>query len=133
MKTVANFSLTLLGVAAAALAPPAGAQPNAVHKNTLQEQPFPAPTYHTVTVKAVVDHGGQVEPHTHPGVEMAYIVDGHATVTITGQAPLSLGAGESFSVPAETVHSVRNDGPGALTIISTYVVEKDKPIASPAK
>jgi quercetin dioxygenase-like cupin family protein len=128
MRTAAGFALALLVLAA-----PAGAQPSAIHKDTLQEQQFPAPTYHTVTVKTVVDHDGLVAPHTHPGVEMAYIAEGHAAVTITGRAPLSLGAGDSFSVPPETVHSVRNDGLGALTIVSTYVVEKDKPIASPAK
>ena len=128
MKEAACFGITLL-----ALALPAGAQPSAIHKETLQEQPFPAPIYHTVTIKTVVDHDGLVDLHTHPGVEMAYIAEGHATITLKGQAPLSLGAGQSFSVPADTVHSVRNDGPGALTIVSTYVVDKDKPIASPAK
>jgi quercetin dioxygenase-like cupin family protein len=133
MNATARVALTLLSAAVASFASPANAQPDTVHKTTLQEQPFPAPVYHTITVRAVVDHGGQVESHTHPGIEMAYIVDGHAAVTIKGQTPLSLGAGDSFSVPAETVHSVRNDGPGTLTIISTYVVEKDKPIASPAK
>jgi quercetin dioxygenase-like cupin family protein len=128
MRAAARFTLALL-----TLAPSAGAQPSAIHRDTLQEQQFPAPTYHTVTMKAVVDHDGLVAPHTHPGVEMAYIAEGHAAVTIKGQAPLSLGAGGSFSVPADIVHSVHNDGPGTLTIISTYVVEKDKPIASSAK
>ena len=133
MNAAAHVALALLVLAVAPLSPPVVAQPDAIHKNTLQEQPFPAPIYHTVTVKTVVDHGGLVDSHTHPGIEMAYIADGHAEVTIKGNAPLSLGAGDSFSVPAGIVHSVRNDGPGALTIVSTYVVEKDKPIASPAK
>jgi mannose-6-phosphate isomerase-like protein (cupin superfamily) len=40
--------------------------------------------------------------------------------------------GGSFSVPPHTVHSVRNDGEGPLVIISTYVVEMDLPLATPA-
>jgi quercetin dioxygenase-like cupin family protein len=111
----------------------ASAQPNAVHKTTLQQQPFPpAPAYHSITVKTVVDPGGLVAPHTHPGVEMAYVVGGQAEVKIAGQADRSLAAGDSFSVPAGTVHSVRNQGPGPLTLVSTYLVDASKPIASPA-
>jgi quercetin dioxygenase-like cupin family protein len=110
----------------------ANAQASAVHRTTLQDQDFPPPIYHSTTVKVVVDAKGIVARHTHPGVEMAYIAAGSAVLTTAGQPDRTLSAGDSFSIPAGTVHSVRNAGPGALTIISTYVVEKNKPIASPA-
>jgi quercetin dioxygenase-like cupin family protein len=108
------------------------AQPSAVHKTTLQDQPFPPPIYHSVTVRTEVDAGGLVAPHTHPGLETAYVVAGHALVTITGRAPQRVGAGDSFAVPPRTVHSVRNVGTGPLILVSTYVVETAQPIASPA-
>ena len=111
---------------------PVHAQPQAVHKTTLQTQDFPPPNLHTVTVRTVVGSGGLVARHTHPGVEMAYIADGHALVKIGGRPDQTLTAGGSFSVPPGTPHSVRNTGAGPLTIISTYVVDKAKPIASPA-
>ncbi len=127
---------TMLGLVpgglAAAFALAAVAQPSAIHKTTLQDQPFPPPTYHSVTVRTVVDSGGLVAPHTHPGAEMAYVVAGKALVTIKGEAPRPIGAGGSFSVPARVVHSVRNVGPGPLTLVSTYVVEVGQPIATPA-
>ena len=40
--------------------------------------------------------------------------------------------GDSFAIPPRTVHSVKNTGGGALTMLSTYVVEQGQPIASPA-
>ncbi len=115
-----------------AMAAGAAAQSDKVHKTTLQEQPFPPAPLHTVTVRTLVDQGGLVAPHTHPGAEMAYIVQGRATVTIAGAAPQTLSAGGSFAVPPQTVHSVRNVGDGTLVMVSTYVVDQTKPIASPA-
>jgi len=132
MISVARVGVGLAALAVLSFAPMAGAQSSAVHKTTLQDRPFPAPQYHTATVRTVVDPGGQVMPHTHPGLEVGYVLGGRAVVKISGLPPLSLSAGDSFAVPRRTVHSVENTGPGALTILSTYVVDKDQPIASPA-
>jgi quercetin dioxygenase-like cupin family protein len=132
MISAARAGLGLTVFVALSFASAAGAQPNMVHKTTLQDRPFPPPLYHTVTVRTVVDPGGLVGPHTHPGIEMAYVLDGRAVLKVRGEPPLSLSAGDSFSVPARTVHSVENTGPGALTMVSTYVVERGQPIASPA-
>lgn len=123
---------SIIAAALLSLASLAGAQPDAVHKTTLQDQPFPPPTYHTATVRTVVDPGGEVVPHTHPGLEMGYVLAGKAVLQVAGSPPRSLSAGDSFSIPARRVHSVRNAGPGPLTMLSTYVVEKGQPIASPA-
>ena len=127
---------TVLALAAAlaaiTLAPAASAQPGAVHKTTLQDQPFPPPKYHTVTVRTVVDAGGLVAPHTHPGLEMGYVLKGQAELKVAGQTARTLYDGDSFAIPARTIHSVKNTGPGALTMVSTYVVERGQPIASPA-
>jgi quercetin dioxygenase-like cupin family protein len=98
----------------------------------LQSQAFPEPVYNTVTVRTLVDNGGTVLRHTHPGVEMAYIVSGEALVKIMDRPDQTLKAGDSFTVPPETPHSVQNVGPEALTIVSTYVVNRSKPIATPA-
>ena len=125
----------MIGLAAAmfaAAALPAAAQPSAFTKTTLQDQDFPPPIYHTVTVRTVVRHGGEVAPHTHPGVEMGLVVAGQALLTVKDQPPKSIAAGGSFAIPPRTVHSVKNTGPGELTMVSTYVVDKNQPIASPA-
>jgi quercetin dioxygenase-like cupin family protein len=115
------------------LAPVVGAQPSAVHKTTLQDQPFPSPRFHTVTVRTVVDPNGEVAPHTHPGIETGYVLQGQAELDVSGLPPRSLSVGDSFSIPTQTVHSVTNTGTGVLTMLSTYVVEIGQPIASPAR
>jgi len=132
MISAARTGPRLTALVALFLASAAAAQPSTVHKTTLQDTPFPPPVYHTATVRTVVDPGGEVAPHTHPGVEMGYVLEGHAVLNVAGQPPRTLAAGDSFSIPPRTVHSVGNAGPGALTVVSTYVVETGLPIASPA-
>lgn len=117
---------------AAVLAIPAAAAAQPVQKTTLQQQDFPGPPNHTVLVSTQIAHGGAVAPHTHPGAEMAYVVRGEALVRIAGRPDQRLSAGGSFAPPPGVVHSVRNVGSGPLTIVSTYVVDRDKPIATPA-
>jgi quercetin dioxygenase-like cupin family protein len=51
---------------------------------------------------------------------------------IDGQAEKALRAGDSYQVPAGAVHDARS-GPKGARVIATYVVEKGKPLASPAK
>jgi quercetin dioxygenase-like cupin family protein len=132
MTSAVKIGLALAALVALTIAPAAGAQPGTVHKTTLQDQGFPPPRYHTVTVRTVVDPFGEVARHTHPGLEMGYVLEGRAVLKVKGQSPRPLAAGDSFAIAAHTVHSVQNRGPGALTMLSTYVVERGQPIASPA-
>ncbi len=124
----ASFLIISLGMAQAAFG-----QASALHRSTLQELEFPSPNYHTVTTRAAVDIGGTVMPHTHPGIEMAYIASGEAELIIRGEPVRHLHQGDSFGIPQGTVHSVRNTGTGQLIMISTYVVDRKAPLASPAK
>jgi quercetin dioxygenase-like cupin family protein len=118
-------------MAALLISTQAFAQASAVHRAPLEEQAYPS-GFHSVTVKTTVDHGGTVLPHTHPGIEMSYIMDGQGLLKIAGQPDRTVKAGDSFAIPAAAVHSMTNTGPGAMTIITTYVLEKDKPLATPA-
>ena len=42
-------------------------------------------------------------------------------------------AGESFVIPAGTVHDAINTGKGPMKLVGVYVVDKGKPLATPAK
>ena len=131
-----NWRIFPLGLLAAGLsAAPACdalAQADPIQRTTLQTQPFPGRPLHTLTMRVEVAPGAEVAPHTHPGIEMAYIAAGHATVRIARGPATPLAPGGSFSVPPHTVHSVLSDGAAPLVIISTYVVEMDLPLATPA-
>jgi quercetin dioxygenase-like cupin family protein len=65
--------------------------------------------------------------HKHPGEEIIYVIAGTLEYSLDGRPPLTVGAGEGLTVPAETVHSVRNVGTGRAVELATYVVDKDKP------
>jgi quercetin dioxygenase-like cupin family protein len=127
-------SVEIFGILAIAVlvgSAPMCAAAQAVHKTTLQDIDYPPPGLHSVLVRTIVNVGGAVAPHTHPGLELCFIESGSAMLTIKGRVARTLSAGESFSVPPDTVHSVQNTGQKPLVMVSTYVVSKDRPIAVP--
>ena len=69
--------------------------------------------------------------HTHPGVETSYVLEGELELTVEGKGTVKLKAGDSFAVPANTPHAAKV-GASPAKLIVTYVVEKAKPIATPA-
>ena len=73
-----------------------------------------------------------VARHTHPGIESGYVIDGEIELPIEGQPTRVYKAGDSFQVPTATPHAGSKSGPKPVRIVSTYIVEKGKPLASPA-
>lgn len=68
--------------------------------------------------------------HTHPGEEVAYILEGTLEYNLEGRSPITLNAGEALFIPAGTPHWVRNVGPGKASELATYLVEKGKPLVT---
>ena len=61
-----------------------------------------------------------------------YILQGgFEEFAIQGQPSIAPEAGDGFTVAADTPHGGKT-GPQPTKILVTYVVEKDKPLASPA-
>jgi quercetin dioxygenase-like cupin family protein len=85
-----------------------------------------------VVAAVEVAPGGKAGRHTHPGDEISYVMEGEATLLIDGQPPRKVKAGESFIIPAGVVHDAHNDGKAPIKLVGVYVVEKGKPLASPA-
>ena len=110
----------------------AAAPPPALTRTVLQQQPLSAPGREGVQVLAVLVAGGTSVRHTHPGEEFGYVLEGTATFEIAGQAPQTLKPGDSFFIPANTPHIAHNGGTTPLKLISTYIVETGKPLATPA-
>ena len=101
-----------------------------IERKILQKVDFPD-KYATITALVEIDAAANVARHTHPGVESAYILEGGIEVTVKGQPAKKFGPGDSFQIAAETPHSARN-GDKPTKALVTYVVERDKPLASPA-
>lgn len=86
-----------------------------------------------VVARGEFQPGAAVPKHTHPGEEFGYVLEGELTLEIEGQAPLTLKAGDTFFVPAGQVHSGKSSSKAATNVLSTYIVEKGKPLATPVK
>jgi quercetin dioxygenase-like cupin family protein len=108
----------------------AQAQPGFTRK-ILQKTEYPGRRFVCVLVEVDIEPNGVVPRHTHPGVESSYLVSGGCTLSVQGQPDRVLKAGEGFQVPPEVPHSVRN-GSEASRVAATFIVEKDKPLSSPA-
>jgi quercetin dioxygenase-like cupin family protein len=115
--------LMAVGILVAAGVPAAHAQQTGLTRTPLQQVDFPD-KYATQSFLVTIAPKATVARHTHPGVEMAYVV--------AGEGILSVKAGESWAVPAGKPHGARNTGSKPMKLVATYVVEKDKPLATPA-
>jgi quercetin dioxygenase-like cupin family protein len=71
--------------------------------------------------------------HWHPGEEIIYVLEGSLEYEIDGEPPRTVNAGGALTVPAETVHAVRNVGDGNAAELATYVVETGKPLLNLAE
>jgi quercetin dioxygenase-like cupin family protein len=103
-----------------------------VTRRILSQTDGPTPGYVTIIVEAEIEAGVTVARHTHPGIESAYIVEGSLELPIEGQPTRVYKPGDAIVIPAGTPHAGGKNGDKKTKIASTYVVEKGKPLASPA-
>ena len=66
--------------------------------------------------------------HSHPGEEIAYVIEGLLEYRLEGRPPVTLKAGQALMIPAGTVHSAKNVGNSNAAELATYLVAKDKPL-----
>jgi quercetin dioxygenase-like cupin family protein len=121
--------------AAAALLGFAGlivAQAPALTRTMVTKADVSVPGREAVVARVEVAPGGVAGWHTHPGDEISYVMEGEATLMMAGQPPRQVKAGEGFVIPAGVVHNAKNDGAVPIKLVGVYVVEKGKPLASPA-
>ena len=88
--------------------------------------------YVTLIVDIEIEPGVTIGRHTHPGIESAYMLDGGFDLPIEGQPTVAFKPGMGVVVPPNTPHAGGKNGDKKTHIVSTYIVEKGKPLASPA-
>jgi quercetin dioxygenase-like cupin family protein len=103
-----------------------------VTRKILSQMDGPVPGYVTLVVEAEIEPGVTVARHTHPGIESGYVLEGGFELPIQGQPTLTLKPGDGFQVPPVTPHAGGKPGDKKTRVSITYVVEKGKPLASPA-
>jgi quercetin dioxygenase-like cupin family protein len=108
------------------------AQAPALQRTVVAKADVSVPGREAVVARIEIAPGGVAGWHTHPGDEITYLMEGEVEVMIAGQPSKVFKPGEAFVIPAGTVHNARNPGSGPAKLAGTYVVEKGKPLASPA-
>jgi quercetin dioxygenase-like cupin family protein len=109
-----------------------GAQEPPFKRTVLQRGDLSIAGHEAVTARVDIPQGVSVGRHTHPGEEVAYVLQGTLQVDIDG-AMKTVKAGEPFLIPAGKAHDAKNVGTGPAQVLATYIVEKGKPMATPVK
>ncbi len=133
MLTRRGFAACALCAVAGFLATDAQAQSatGGLKRTIIKRTDGPMAGYETINVRVEIDAGAPIARHTHPGIESSYIVSGSTELTVDGEGTKVFNAGDGFQVAPGVPHSGKN-GDATTVIAATYVVEKGKPLASPA-
>ena len=130
--TTVILSTFSIGALEAQTAPAAVTQGAGNIKRTpLQKVDIAGTNYEAVTALAEIVPNVMIGKHTHPGTESTYVVEGDLVLMVTGQPDRALKAGDSFQIAAGVAHDGKT-GPNGGKLVVTYIVEKGKPLASPA-
>jgi quercetin dioxygenase-like cupin family protein len=109
----------------------AGAQTPGVKRTILSRTEGPSQGYETLEARIEIGAGNEIARHTHPGIETSYVLDGEVHLEVEGLGGKTYSTGEGFQVPTGVIHGGKN-GAKPTTLITVYVVEKGKPLATPA-
>jgi quercetin dioxygenase-like cupin family protein len=123
--------LIIGAVVAPIIAVSAIAQQATIKRTPLQTVDFP-PGYTVVSAIAEVAPGNCAGRHTHPGVESTYVMEGAVLLKVEGKPDQMFKAGESLQIPAGVPHDACTVPGQVFKVLATYIVEKGKPLASPA-
>lgn len=102
-------------------------------RTVLQTVEFPGDQYKTIEIYGSLAPHAFAPWHTHPGYEIGYLTGGEGDLMVKGQPTRHLKVGDSWATPADTPHAVQNTGDKPFTFVSTYIVDKSKPLATPAQ
>jgi quercetin dioxygenase-like cupin family protein len=97
----------------------------------LQDQPLSVAGRHAVMARAEFAPGAAAGRHAHPGEEIGYILEGTVELSVQGRPTVTLKAGDVFYIPAGVAHDGRNPGTTKAALLSTFVAEQGKPLATP--
>src|ERR1700709_1988962 len=101
-----------------------------VKRPELQHKPPSIPGREIVVVLTEIPVGVESGWHFHPGEEVGYILGGTVEMKIAGQETLTLHSGDPFLIPPGVPHNALDVGPGTGQMLSTYIVEIGKPLAT---
>ena len=88
------------------------------------------PGREAIQALVTIPEGVAAPRHSHPGEELAYVVEGALEYALDGRPPVIVKAGEALFIPYGVPHAVKNVGSGNAVELATYFVEKGKPLVA---
>jgi quercetin dioxygenase-like cupin family protein len=111
---------------------PSPVQPSPVKRTILQRTDVPGTNLEMIYATVEIAPGFKAGRHNHPGVTIGHVVEGDFWLHVDGEPERVLRAGESVTLPDRAIH---NEGAAdkPVKLNAVYVVEKGKPLVSPAQ
>ena len=128
MKSTRIFALALLMIASGFALRVARSQQTAIKRTELQRHDLSVRGREVIQMRGDFPAGVATPKHTHPGEELVYVLEGTLEFQLEGQPPATLKPGEVLFIPAGTIHIAKNVASGDSAALSTYIVEKGKPL-----
>ena len=128
MTTTRIIAAALLIVGSGLVLNLAQAQQPGIKRTDLQRHDLSIPGREVIQVRVDFAPGVAFGKHSHPGAEIAYVLEGTLEYQLEGKPPVTLKAGEALFIPAGAIHSAKNVGSDNAAELATYVVEKGKPL-----
>jgi quercetin dioxygenase-like cupin family protein len=132
-RVVAGLALASIVAMAIGVAAQAPAAQTGFKRTPVQQADLSVPGREVVQAVAEISAGSESGRHTHPGEEFGYVLEGTLTIEFDGKPSVTKKTGEGFSIPPGTIHNAKNLGKGVTKVLATYIIEKGKPAATPAK
>ena len=105
-------------------------QPKPIKRTLLQRGDFPADKMATQLMLIEIVPNGLVARHLHPRGDVGYVLEGTIEFTIGKAPPKVFRQGDTYMITVSTAH-IAKAGPTGAKLVGTFVVEKDKQLASP--
>jgi quercetin dioxygenase-like cupin family protein len=128
---LAAISLSALaGMAQAQEAPAAKSWQTGLHRTDLVKRDLGAADREVIQVRVDFEPGVASPKHSHPGVEVAYVISGTFEYQLEGHPTVTLKAGDSLYIPEGTAHIATNIGTTTGSELATYIVKKGEPVVN---
>jgi quercetin dioxygenase-like cupin family protein len=127
-----TLGVVVASVVMTALARHADAQVG-LERTIVLQQDAAIPGYETVLAEVSIAVGGREGRHSHSGTLVGYILEGELTLELEGKPTKIVKAGEAVLIEPLQVHEGFNKGSVPIKALVTFIVEKGKPLTTPAQ
>ena len=128
MKAIHIVAAVVLIVGSASAANVTLAQAPGITRTDVLRHDLDVPGRETIQVRVDFAPGVAFGNHSHPGAEIAYVLEGTLEYQLEAEPPVTLKAGGALFIPAGKIHAAKNVGTGNAAELATYLVEKGRPL-----